>query len=154
MILSLAFVPTFQLIDYSERLRLYFIRNCVNKMIFTIYDWFIERYLSGHSGNRNEKFWNVYERTINFIPRTSNSIEGFHRFLNSVNDTTSPNLFSLGKELINIQQCTEMFFLRSLYDFGFEGKSDKVVDICLKFGNYYDVEFLKSIALMQTIYFD
>lgn len=40
----------------------------------------------------NPNLWNVYERVLNDIPRTTNSAEGWHKNLNSVTSVKTPNI--------------------------------------------------------------
>jgi hypothetical protein len=73
-------------------------------------------------------------RTLNNIPRTSNRLEGFHRFLNAVNDVSDINIRTVGKELVKIQQETELYLISILYD-NEEGVGNKIDFI---FRRYWD----------------
>ena len=149
MILALAFVPVKRVVEYQKYLFKFFQRNSVINEIYELYDWFINNYIDDNSEtNKQIGFWNCYERTLKNIPRTSNSIEGFHRHLNNNIDTINPSIISLGNELKLTQQTSEMYLLRSLYCSNEKKFStSEIYLIAVSFDNYYDTEYLKAVAL-------
>lgn len=40
----------------------------------------------------NITFWNLYDRVINFLPRTINGVESWHRTLNKIGEISHPNI--------------------------------------------------------------
>jgi hypothetical protein len=82
--------------------------NCTCELLI-FYDWFLKHFINEDSCFLNHKpsVWSVYERILNNIPRTTNSLEGFHRHLNNVCATNHQSILSIGKELINIQFFSE-----------------------------------------------
>jgi hypothetical protein len=85
LILSLAFVPHIEIFNKSKLLNSYFEReNCGNE-IFVFFDWFKRKFIYEDTCvvNHKPEIWSVYERCYLKIPRTTNSLEGFHRHLNN-----------------------------------------------------------------------
>jgi hypothetical protein len=112
------------MIDLCNKLRIYFIRESASNSIFALFDWFYNFILSvGILPNHRPCFWSVYNRTKFKMPRTTNSLEGFHRHLNNVCVTNNPSLFSLGDELVNEQFFVSKYLIDSHKDFFVKGSS-------------------------------
>ena len=157
MILALAFVPVFEVEHLSNNLKAYFIRENVSSNVVVLHEWIRSNYIySLDTSIKSKKFWNVYERTLNLIPITSNSIEGFHRHLNNINDTINHNIFNLGTQLKKIQQESEMSIMHSLYNVISVPvlDLDELSSILVNYSNYYDVSFLQVIALKFRFHLD
>lgn len=82
MILALSFVPTNDVLIVSARLKNHIIEENLENVL-SLFEWFQNEYLVQRTGNKQICFWNVYERTLTDIPRTTNSLEGYHRHLNT-----------------------------------------------------------------------
>jgi hypothetical protein len=116
MILALAFGPTARVDEYAQLLSNYFKREKSGTAITLLYEYFLGNYVRvNNASNHGKVFWNVYIRTLNNIPRISNRLEGLHGFLNAVNGVSNPNIGTLGKETVKIQQETELYILNILY---------------------------------------
>ena len=65
-----------------------------------LYDYFEDTYI-GRQGRRGvrrnpqipKEMWNVKERTISGIPRTTNKLEGWHRGIQAMLDSPHPSIF-------------------------------------------------------------
>jgi hypothetical protein len=151
MIHALAFVPTAIFDEYAHLLSNYFKRKNGFTAITLVFTWFLNTYVHGnYASNHGKAFWNVYIQTLNNIPRTSDSLEGFDRFLNAVNDVSNPNIRTLGKEIVKIQQEAELYLLSILYDNEEDvgNKIDFVLPKVLGFEEYYDGTYMEAIALV------
>ena len=67
-----------------------------------IVDYFEDTYIGRPNRNgsrRNPQFhvlmWNVYDRTVDNLPRTNNSVEGFHRGFESMLQATKPDVWKI-----------------------------------------------------------
>jgi hypothetical protein len=106
LILPLSFVPIEHVYTYADRLETY-LRSVNSLEVIKLFEWFKGEYLTTENSNKNIGFWNVYTRTKNNIPRTMNSIEGFHRHLNTLVLFKQSSLIFILNELINEQEITE-----------------------------------------------
>lgn len=96
--LNLAFVPL-QFIDHYYN---YIIQWILNEKIENLKE-FINYFKKNYFGNEetskesifNKKSWNVYDRVLNNIPRTTNAVEGWHRSFNAKNEIAHPNIARL-----------------------------------------------------------
>jgi hypothetical protein len=89
LILALCFVPVHLIDDYIFRLDKYFKFENSGDDILLLLNWFKKDFCNfNNENNHHPLFWSVYERTLKSIPRTTNSLEGYHRHLNATFTTT------------------------------------------------------------------
>lgn len=106
MILALSFVPSAEVFIVAARLKNYIIEER-SLDVLMLFEWFQGEYLSNETSNKKISFWNVYERTQNNIPRTTNSLEGYHGHLNSLIDGKQSSIISFINELKSEQLIVE-----------------------------------------------
>ena len=114
MILALGFVPIDDVLLLTARL------NVSLKMeksydALRLFEWFKDEYLVENDSNKSISFLNVFDRTLNRIPRMISSIEEMRRHLNSLVKVKQASIFLILKELIIEQEITENKLLQSLY---------------------------------------
>ena len=114
MILALGFVPIDDVLLLTARL------NVSLKMeksydALRLFEWFKDEYLVENDSNKSISFLNVFDRTLNRIPRMISSIEEMHMQLNSLVKVKRATFFLILKELIIEQEITENKLLQSLY---------------------------------------
>ncbi|KAG0423913.1 hypothetical protein DMUE_6119, partial [Dictyocoela muelleri] len=114
MILALSFVSTENVLAYAGTLKSYLIQE-ESEDVLQLYNWFEKEYLKNTIGNKQIEFWNVKDRTERNIPRTTNSIEGFHRHLNTFINVKQPSIHLILNELKNEQTVTDNKLIYSLY---------------------------------------
>ena len=85
MILALAFVPLDNVIAYFEELADH-LRNAFNEDCDDLLDYFEDNYIGRFRRNApwrallfSINLWNMFHRTFNELPKTTNCIEGWHR---------------------------------------------------------------------------
>ena len=109
MLAVLAFSPPDHTIKWFERL--------ISEFDFPteIVDYFEDTYIGRPNLNgsrRNPRFhvsmWNVYDRTVDNLPRTNNSVEGFHRGFESMIQATKPDVWKF-LDAIQRQQTLQEF---------------------------------------------
>jgi hypothetical protein len=121
LILALAFVPNHKVTFEYEKLLDYFLNTTTEESLINCLLWFEKNYIKNQNykkSNSNTEYfiWSVYDNIINDLPKTSNSLEGWHRALNSRISHKNPSLCELFKELQAEQNCNEVQILKSLYD--------------------------------------
>jgi hypothetical protein len=85
LISALALFPPNKVSDLSILLLAYFKRENATKNTFVLFNQFIDKFCSVKAeNNHNYEFLSVYYRTLNELPRTTNSLEGYHRHLNEI----------------------------------------------------------------------
>ncbi|KAG0435098.1 hypothetical protein DMUE_4887 [Dictyocoela muelleri] len=145
MILSLAFVPIENVKDYALYLKNY-LEEQISYELLIIYNWFHQEYLTQIGTNKDIKFWNVYFRTMNDIPRTTNSIEGYHRHLNNLVKHKQTSFHLILKELKSEQTLTEVKLLQCLYKTDFKVEDRMIVTMDL-FGKLSPIDYLKRVSM-------
>jgi hypothetical protein len=102
-----------------------------------------------NDSNHNPKFWSVYDRVLNGVCGTTNSVEGYNRHLNNVCNTNNPTVVSLGIELVKEYEINAKKMMDSLFNFwtikNTKHVCNEIYCIVENFEKYYDVEFLKAI---------
>lgn len=146
MILALSFVPIKDVFLLSARLKKFLISE-ESWNVLSLFEWFQDEYLTENETNKSINFWNCYERTVNSIPRTTNSIEGMHRHLNNLIKIKQSTFYVILKEIVLEQEITENKLLQSLYSDNIEIRDVKMITILSEYNIYYGVDFLKKIAL-------
>lgn len=95
MIAALTFVPLDKVIEHFENLQEHFI-DAVSPVLDYFEDTYIGRPL--HHGRRPPIFahnlWNMYARTDAQLPRTNNSVEGWHRSFQAGLSSYHPNFWT------------------------------------------------------------
>ena len=96
---ALAFIPPSDVVDAFEEL----IDN--DDLPQDLVSYFEAHYIGGVRGRGPHRrrvaptfpvgLWNVFEQTVNNLPNTNNSVEGFHNALQSSVTNTHPNIWKL-----------------------------------------------------------
>ena len=114
MILALTFVPIDDVLLLTARLNVS-LKTEKSYDALRLFEWFKDEYLVENDSNKSISFLNVFDRTLNRIPRMISSIEEMHMQLNSLVKVKRATFFLILKELIIEQEITENKLLQSLY---------------------------------------
>ncbi len=82
----LAFIPEEQVLMEFEKISFEVSKQENNENILLFLIYFRKQFVAGDVSTNpayDVKFWSCYKRVLNSIPRTTNSLEGWHRQLNS-----------------------------------------------------------------------
>ena len=90
--MNLAFIPTQHLNRYYKAILHWIGENSV-QYLSTFISYFVYTYFNIYDKNENieqkcifsASSWNAYERVLKNIPRTTHSVEGWHRAFNANN---------------------------------------------------------------------
>ncbi|KAG0440054.1 hypothetical protein DMUE_2020 [Dictyocoela muelleri] len=145
MILALSFVSFEYVVFYSLRLKSY-IQEEKSKEVLQPFEWFNQEYIYNQSRNKSICFWNVKCRTEKKVPRTNNSLECYHRHLNTLVHTKQSSVILILNELKNEQTLTENKIFWSLYKEPVK-KIDPFLNLLKNYELYEPVVYLKYIAL-------
>ncbi|KAG0440742.1 hypothetical protein DMUE_1520 [Dictyocoela muelleri] len=148
LILALSFVPEEDVLVLVlvNRLKLYLTEEkALNEL--KLFEWFKKEYLSFNTSNKSINFWNCNVRVKENIPRTTNSIEGFHRHLNSLITIKQSSFYLIISELIKEQEITEQKIFLSLHSEPFIRPDEKMKSILVDYETYNNIDFLKKIVL-------
>lgn len=96
---ALAFLDVENVNEAFEQLQEY-VEQMAIEGLTNLYDYFEDTYI-GRQGRRGvrrnpqipKEMWNVKERTISGIPRTTNKLEGWHRGIQAMLDSPHPSIF-------------------------------------------------------------
>jgi hypothetical protein len=153
MIFSLAFVPLPSLTAMFSILDT-FLKKENDKDILKFLFWFQINYMeiSDNGSPNNPIFWNVYDGIMLKIPRTTNSLEGYHRHLNNIISVKQLTIKQIGVELIRGQLFVENHLIFSLYAKNISNEEDEEYEKMFKtivknFEEYYHIDYLFCIAL-------
>lgn len=96
-------------------------------------------------------FWNVYQRVFNNIPRTTNSVEGWHRSINQKAEIAHPNIARLITLIQDEEEINRINILKSLSgDFALSKKNflkeEKISVVVINYKFYDTLEYLKAIS--------
>ncbi|KAF7692959.1 hypothetical protein CDIK_2353, partial [Cucumispora dikerogammari] len=156
MILCLAFVPETKVELFRAGLQQYFVSSRFKDEIVVL-EWFTKHYFQNDNRtNKHILFWNAYERTKSNIPRTTNSLEGYNRHINSLILGKMGSIRDIGREILNEQVLTENWFLYSLYDkIKVKTKdSEKLINGLNEIDNLSVVDYLKKISFLYNMVFN
>lgn len=145
MVLSLSFVPPHDVPIVAARLKLFIIQE-KSEDVLSLFEWFQSEYLENNTGNKLIAFWNVYERTKSNIPRTTNSLEGYHRHLNTFINVKQTSIIPILNELKNEQFVVENKIFMSLVKES-ATPEDPVKALIENYKETESIDYLKKIAL-------
>ena len=102
--------------------------------------------------------WNVHERTLQDLPRTSNPIESFHSALNSSVTATHPSVWKLLNAFKKVESLAS--FKVSQFQVGAKPKQKKVYryvskrlkECCMNYDPEHKLKFLRNIAHNLTLH--
>lgn len=153
LIMALAFVPSNDIQAMGDKLLNYFERENSCENTYVLFQWFKKKFINAEtcSINHRPEVWSVYMRVKKNLPRTTNSMEGFHRHLNNVCETNHPSILTLGKELVNEQFFSEKKINESLKNIRknlakHSKKDEDLVEVIDYYKELYDIEYLKAIV--------
>ncbi|KAF7694747.1 hypothetical protein CDIK_1970 [Cucumispora dikerogammari] len=109
------------------------------------------------NSNKDLEFRNVCGWLQSGIPRTTNSVEGYHRHLNSLVGAKQDSLRAIGATLVKEQALVENYLLVSLYSAVSTKVSfhdSKIKELFKKRKDLSNLEYLKSIAFIYNISFN
>ncbi|KAF7691525.1 hypothetical protein CDIK_2536 [Cucumispora dikerogammari] len=109
------------------------------------------------NSNKDVWFWNVCGRLQSGILRTTSSIGGYHRHLNSLVGAKQDSLRDIGAALVKEQALVENHLLVSLYSavstkVGFQ--DSKIKELFKKRKDLSNLDYFKSIAFIYNIPFN
>ena len=161
MVCALAFVPSNRMEYEFANLTNYFLNNnadeCILELIFYVEKNFLRNYIYIYQdkSNNDEFIFSIYNNTVNGLPRTQNSIEGWHRSLNARTTSKHQSLFNLFKELQHQQNSCEIKIMQSLYSTNIERERNcEFKNVCVTYNNFYGVEYLLKIAFLTKLKFE
>lgn len=109
------------------------------KKIFCCF--YIDRNDSTTSIGFYSKKLNVYELVLLLIPRTINTVEGFHRHFNRKNEISYPNIARLITVIIDEEKVNRLSIVKALSDKWNLSKinlqKEKKLSACVKIFNFY-----------------
>ena len=156
-ICALAFVPVKDVVHLFEQLTLN-----VDESHQKITDYFEDHYIGRlRSGNRRAKptfpikKWNMYDRTLSELPRTNNSLEGFHNGFRVMMGQANPTVWKFLSKLQVVEQA-ERLKLHEIQVGKYKKKQSSlyiwtnknVIHLCDNYGKCADdkIGYLKKIA--------
>lgn len=104
MCLNLAFVPENRINFEYDKIVLYY-KETTNKALTDFFDYFKNTFISQvndgveNDGLFKKRFWSSYECIKNNLPRTTNTVESWHRSFNQRFRTAHPNISHFFDEL-------------------------------------------------------
>jgi hypothetical protein len=120
----------------------------INIYEYFVNHWNIENVENVQSVITSVSFWSVYERCLCDVARTKNSLEGWHRSLNSKTPIPHPNL----AKFVNIIQRDEQFSFMEIQNLKMGkkpvsiSKNDcRVKNVVLNFNYYKEYEYFEAI---------
>jgi hypothetical protein len=161
MIVAIAFVVSSKIVKEFEKLLNYFLQTNTDEFLINFMFWFEKTYVKSNMYKYSDEkenvvfVWSVYNNVIQQKPKTSNSLEGWHRSLNSRISKKNPGFCELFQELQQIQNNVEIQTQQSLYENN--EKVEKECDFkntCLAYDSFYGVEFLLKIAMHLKLKFE
>ncbi|KAG0442566.1 hypothetical protein DMUE_0180 [Dictyocoela muelleri] len=105
------------------------------------------KYLKFNESNKSITFWNSYNRVLNNIPRTTNSIEEYLGHLNSLIHGKQNSIFLILSELKKEQSFTEQKLLMSLHADTKSINDDRLRTILEEYSTFYGLDYLKKIII-------
>ena len=160
MVLALSFVPSVDVTDAFEML----VESSPREME-TVFDYWEDNYIGRQRRNRRAAplfaidQWNVRDRVTDGLPRTNNSVEGWHRSFQQTIDCHHPSVFKLIGQFRKEQDKVEIEIAR--FQAGNrqpEASKAKYVQLIRRLRNLvptYDdtecLEYLRRIAYNLTI---
>ncbi|KAG0441572.1 hypothetical protein DMUE_0950 [Dictyocoela muelleri] len=148
MIMSLAFVTKSSVVEYSLDLEDYFKSN-ESREALIVFNWFKSEYYNHDKNNISIKFLHVYDRLSNGIPRTTKSIEGYHRHLNTLITHKQSSFYLILKELKSEQTLTEIKLLQSLNK-DRNNVKESMVSVIELFYKISPIEYVRRISLVYN----
>jgi hypothetical protein len=153
-LLSLAFVKQDKVAEYFYILKERIFQLPDKNLYEDLFNYFEKNYILINEDDL--LFWNMFERVMKDIPRTTNSLEGFHRALNNLFLKSSPDLGLFGEELLKEHLRNKKKMLHALYScFNNNScvsslkakKENQLKEIILKFDSMPPFEYLTLVSL-------
>ncbi|KAG0442615.1 hypothetical protein DMUE_0139 [Dictyocoela muelleri] len=145
MILAPSFVSFGDVTKYSYKLCIYIVEKGSNDVL-NLYKWFKNKYLIILQAIKKSVFVMLRYELKNNIPRTTNSLEGYHRHLNTFINLKQTSILLILNELKNEQAITENKIFLPLYK-EIEPKEDQVKKLIMKYKTLSPIDYLMYIAL-------
>ena len=156
MLLALSFVPQNDVQNVFTEIVAYFPEN-----LTPLLDYWEDNYIGRlrRLNRRSQPFfpirlWNMYDRVINNLPRTNNSVEGWHHAFQNTLDCHHPSIYKLLQYLHNEQQHNRILVQR--YRDGHrrpESSKNKYIKLTRRlrtvvgqYGTIANLDYLRAIA--------
>lgn len=113
MLLALSFVPPRNVVSAFEDL----VEICPDELNELV-DYWEDNYIGRQRRNRRSEprfliqIWNMYDRVVDGLPRTNNSVEGWHHAFQKTVDCHHPSIFKLIDHFRQEQNTIELFIQR------------------------------------------
>ena len=153
MLPAIAFCPVADVVDAFETLA-----EDIGDDYQGLLDYFEDTYIGrpGRRQRRDPRFshdmWNVYQRTLQELPRTNNNIEGWHRGFQSLIGSCHPNIWTfLGKlkrqESPHHVQLTQILAGDVIpHRKKYQDAASRVLHLVQNYGNRHVLDFLRGVA--------
>ena len=155
---ALAFVPVPDVIDSFERLVLTdFFRD--NDEVLALVDYFEEMWIGmvRHGRRRPARFdialWNCYDAVRDGLPKTNNSVEGWHNEFGSLLAANHPSIWKFIEGLQKQQSLNEMKIAQYLAgrnpDEGrrsYRDSAQRILNIVNQYDNYSTLDYVNNLA--------
>jgi hypothetical protein len=156
----LAFVPIDDVVKSFEELTdsSFFTENSeiLNPLINYFEDVWIGRF-TRRNQRQNPMFshslWNCYESTLQDLPKTNNSVEGWHNSFSSLINATHPSIWKFINELKKEQNLNEIKIEQYIAGQNppagtriYKDTTEKIKSIVLDYGNRSLLDYLREIA--------
>ena len=155
MLPAIAFVPVTDAVDAFDTLVDVGYPDRAEPIVNYFEDNFIGR--PDRRGNRRKPvfpltLWNVNQRVVESLPRTNNSVEGWHCGFQSSLQCSHPTLWKLLDQLIRENELHKLTIVQLLAGQTHKPKrvyritNDRIVNVVADYNNRTFVEFLRGIA--------
>ena len=159
MLLALALVPEDDMIRFFEQYCDY-ARNLYHQDCDQVIDYFEETYVGLFRRNAprrapmfDQTLWNMFHRTILELPRTSNSVEGWHRSFQTTVSTVHPSFGRFLEALKQEQAHNRVQLLQALGGHPappqrrrYADNNQRLIQLVDNFQNMEPIQYLRSVA--------
>lgn len=154
MLPALAFIPSDEVVDAFETLQ-----NTMPPEADPITDYFEDTYI-GRTRRRNRRaprfpvsMWNMYDRVVEDLPRTNNSLEGWHNHMQANITSFHPNIWKFLEVLKREQALTSVTINQVLAGHPapptrkrYQDLTGRIANIVQDYENRHVLDFLRGIA--------
>lgn len=151
-IIALCFVPPHLIDEYVKEI-LKGVEDELRVQFTVIFDFFEKNYLCKFNDEsiNDYKFWSVFARILENCPRTTNSVEAWHRHVNNANIVPHPNICKLIEFLQRNEKIVNIKYQRALngqfdYRTAYFKKESQLFNIVTNWTEYSKHEYLGIVA--------
>lgn len=150
-LLLLSYVPTDNITNEFLKIKEKYYNNIERKKII---DYFEENFISSNNSGiitKNFTFWNVYERLLKHYPTTTNSLEAWHKHMNSKIYRKSQNITKI-IDILKSEENKTNIMKNNIISGNYRIKKRKnVFKIIINYSFYIDFEYFE--ILKNNIYY-